>query len=299
MFLICVGPIYKRYLNVSKSKRRNGDIDFIEDPFEGQYDVDRDVCIDAIDYGSVQWTQNQRKVRASVSAFLFLAILVGQGVLIGWLDKLLDEAEGYVAGLVLGCTIKFVSITFKMACTYLTKLEKHKFWSDYRKWDCFKLFVFKVANIIVLNFTTRETMLNTDDDSCALEYMSETVYYVLLCDIGMNSCSAIFTNITLRRMNSTKAQNSAKANSASMPTFVLSDEYVEAVYRSYLVFSGFFVAPAMPLIGLIGCLFEYWLDKYRLLRMCAKPVRTNLTFKNVIVFFYFIVFLAVTFGTYI
>ena len=79
---------------------------------------------------------------------------------------------------------------------YLTKFELHKFWSEYRKSDCIKVFIFKVANILVLNWTTRNTAL--ESDGCALAYMSEQYYYVLLIDIGCNACFAIFGNLAQR-----------------------------------------------------------------------------------------------------
>jgi hypothetical protein len=46
----------------------------------------------------------------------------------------------------------------------------------------------------------------------------------------------------------------------------------------------------------IGSNIEYWFDKTRLLRIAGKPKRTNNTYKNVLMFFYFMMACGVLVG---
>jgi hypothetical protein len=43
-----------------------------------------------------------------------------------------------------------VDLFVAVICRYLTKYERHKFWSEYRRWECIKIFIFKIINVLVL-----------------------------------------------------------------------------------------------------------------------------------------------------
>ena len=43
--------------------------------------------------------------------------------------------------------------------------------------------------------------------------------------------------------------------------------------RQFIVGLGLLVFPTLPALALVASVFEYWVDKYRMLRVCQKPKR--------------------------
>ncbi len=46
--------------------------------------------------------------------------------------------------------VTVVNKLWEVICKNLTLLEAHSFYSDFRRWECFKVFTFKIVNIVVL-----------------------------------------------------------------------------------------------------------------------------------------------------
>lgn len=54
--------------------------------------------------------------------------------------------------------------------------------------------------------------------------------------------------------------------------FDLTDEFTEVLYRQFIIYLGTLVFPLLPLIGATSYVLEYWVDKYRLIYLCRKPM---------------------------
>ena len=61
-------------------------------------------------------------------------------------------------------------------------------------------------------------------------------------------------------------------------------------------FAGTFTVPILPFVGILGTAIEYWIDKYRVLHLCAHPKRTDNTFIRPACFFSLFIAIAVTFA---
>jgi len=285
-FSFSIGPIY-RFIVDRKRAAKKKDEDYVEDPFEGQYSVATDDCVDKIDYGTQIPTANERFYRRLISVLVFVSVLVLQGVINYYAQKATKSLGDGIIALVLSSIIRVVNFAWSVICRKLTEFEKHLYYSDHRRWDCFKMFVFKVLNVLVLFYVKRLEILNSNDD-CPLRSMANQFAILILFDISVTQIFEIgIPYIQAKWLNPQKENSGDKSYEDSKPQFILSDEYVEIVYRQFLVGLGFFVFPLLPLLALLGSLIEYWADKFRLLRVAGKPKRTNQTYKNVLTFFFF------------
>jgi hypothetical protein len=72
-----------------------------------------------------------------------------------------------------------------------------------------------------------------------------------------------------------KKDESAGANAdVNKPDFELSEEYIEICYRQFIMYMGLSVFPMITAITLGANILEIFVDRYRLIKMCAKPKGT-------------------------
>lgn len=286
-----IGPVYRWYVERERRKRERGE--GVEDPFEGQYNVDTDQCVDRIEGHGEPVTYEQQQCRRATSMVIFVCVLVLQGVINYFANEALkDQGEG-VAALVMSGIIKAINMAWKVLCQRLTRFERHTYWSDYRKWDCFKVFFFRLFNILVLY----AVQVNSADGSyCPLRNVGHQFATIILLDITVNSFVEIVLPLLQTRCFKGSKAKSQGSDDAAKPEFILSDEYVAVCYRQYIVGLGFVTFPMIAALALVGNVLEYWLDKLRMLRISQKPKRTNNTFRTVLVAFFFVIGLAVAFG---
>jgi hypothetical protein len=301
------GPAYKCYVNrVQRNERRareEGDDDVVEDPWEGQYSVDTGECVDLIEYKDKQGsllpspTRSEMKFRRAVSASVFIMIIALQGVINYYAESLLTGIGDTTTSTIMALVVKLVNAIWKKVCRYLTKYERHKFWSDFRRWDCLKVFTFKICNVTVLYFVKRNAILQDDSGVCALRAMASQFFMLVVMDITVNAVMEVLVPWYFARQAEAKAiKDNQSADDDLKPGFDLADEYTEVAYRQYVVGVGIFVCPFLPVLSLIATALEFWLDRYRLLRICRKPKKIQTTFKNVLLFFYFLMSIFVLVG---
>jgi hypothetical protein len=61
------------------------------------------------------------------------------------------------------------------------------------------------------------------------------------------------------------------SNDSVRPEFDLAEEYLELIYRQFIIYLAFAIVPLVPVLGLLANIVEYRVDKYRLLRICQQP----------------------------
>ena len=67
------------------------------------------------------------------------------------------------------------------------------------------------------------------------------------------------------------------------PEFDVATEMIGLFYRQFIVFSAVSIFPIVGILAFIIVLFEYPLDKFKLLKMCQEPRRVNHTMTGFIV----------------
>jgi len=71
----------------------------------------------------------------------------------------------------------------------------------------------------------------------------------------------------------------------SKPEFDVAEEYLELIYRQYLIYNGFVSFPLITLIGFASSVAELYFDKFRLIKMSHKPPLTTGSVKSVVFMF--------------
>lgn len=285
-----LGPAYREVVRRHEQGRRDGSSEYVEDPFEGQYRVETDECVDRIEYETTP-PHAERVLRRLVSFGVLCAVVVLQAVLNYYLQRAL-RARGGNDGSRSAIVLSFVIVGVNMGCSVVTRsltgFERHLYWSDYRRADVLKIFVFKVANVLTLFFVKSYEVLHNSDSLCPLFLMADQAFWLIIVDVTVTNLQEVAVPALLALARRRQAETSEQSNDAHRPEFNLADEYLELVYRQLIVGLGMLVMPLLPAVALAGNVAEYWLDKYRLLRVSARPKRTDATFAGVIAFFFFV-----------
>eukprot|EP00455_Lapot_gusevi_P055350 TRINITY_DN8996_c0_g2_i7.p1 TRINITY_DN8996_c0_g2~~TRINITY_DN8996_c0_g2_i7.p1 ORF type:complete len:152 (-),score=52.04 TRINITY_DN8996_c0_g2_i7:67-522(-) len=126
--------------------------------------------------------------------------------------------------------------------------------------------------------------------------MASQFFWLLILDLCVSTVGGIAFPVVMNALTAKAAETSDRSNQESKQDFDLADEYVEVVYRQFIVMLGSLVLPLLPAVALVGNVFEYWCDKYRMLRLSQRPKLTKNTFKGMLIFFYVLTGLATVFS---
>lgn len=183
----------------------------------------------------------------------------------------------------------------------LTSLERHHSWSSFRIHNAVKLVLFKLINATVLYLLValrlRLPAAAIASGRCALSDAGSKFFLVLVVDIiFVNIISMILPRLKIccirRCCRCCKRLQPKGGDEELRPEFDLAEEYLQILYRQFLLYLG---TPAFPLIGVLGFLanlVEYPLDKFRMLRVCQEPKRIDDPMRGFLTVFFFIVGIA-------
>mmetsp|Transcript_1643 Transcript_1643/g.2367 ORF Transcript_1643/g.2367 Transcript_1643/m.2367 type:complete len:453 (+) Transcript_1643:319-1677(+) len=305
LMLICcfaLGPAYRYYvlwyeeLQVvlrNKAAADGGDVNWVEDEYEGQYGNEHfefvnEEAIDKIEY-DFQMKTRYSPLGVLLSATLMLVILCVSGVITFYLQRASRQVGGNaLASFFIAAFIAIIGFTWEYLCNTLTKLEYWAYWSDYFKSTCVKVLLFKILNIFTVFLVKRIEFQEDESNTCQLEELA-TQFFILL---GFNTSATVANMIFVSCFTDPNEERSPDG----WREFILSQEYVELVYRQFLVHLGFLLAPMMAIFAVMATVLEYGFDKYRLLRVCHKPKATKSSFRGVLAFYFFLSALFVMFS---
>jgi hypothetical protein len=282
-------PAYRTYILHFKTNKNR-----YSDPYKGVYGVKSDRCPDKINYskwGCMKGSKLHRYKKSFfiLSIFIYIAILVCQGLISSFLHSILIEESNTITALTLSIFIDIVNMIFRYTCKNLTMLEGHVYFTEYRRSELIKTFIFKSLNVLVFLYLTGVHFLKTEN-VCPAELMSYQFFYLLVTDIFFGIFFSIIGPKIIECIGKRYANSRGSKLDNYMPQFYISDQYTDATYRMFLICLGVWVSPMLPFIGLIGYIVEYWLDKYVLMRLTWKPNRVNSSFDHVIgILFIFII----------
>lgn len=256
----------------------------------GRVDEDSGGTSDRIEANAV-YSSGTRAIRRTMSIVIFAIIVVGQGVLMYYLHVALEQSGDQIVSLTISVIIAVLNIVWKMVSRQLTQFEVHISRTAQTEWDTGKVFFIKIANVMSLyvvkflitarfgeaadstdpaaNCPVYSTAL--DDCRCPLAGMAWQFFYLIILDLTLSNALEIVLpavqSPVMRWLGFTKGRGDASVQQE----FDLTEEYVEVLYRQFIIYLGFTVFPLMAIIGFVGTVAEFWLDKYRLVVMCRKP----------------------------
>jgi TMC domain len=76
------------------------------------------------------------------------------------------------------------------------------------------------------------------------------------------------------------------------PQFELTPNYLEIIYRQYVIFIGMVASPLVSLLAVVATAVEYVLDKATLTRIAKKPPRSVESNRSLVTVFAFAVAIA-------
>jgi len=86
-----------------------------------------------------------------------------------------------------------------------------------------------------------------------------------------------------------------KKSDKGRPDFDLAEEYLELLYRQFIIYLAIPLFPLVSLLALIGGLFEYPIDKMVLLKISKTPPFLSGSMKSYLVFYMFFIAVFATF----
>eukprot|EP00727_Mastigamoeba_balamuthi_P002553 m51a1_g12295 hypothetical protein (619) ;mRNA; f:318779-321401 len=235
-----------------------------------------------------------------IGYFLFLVMLaVSAACTMVWTILEMTFLSSRIASLGLAIFIFVVRIIWGLIVLKLTNLEKHRSWGSFKKHMLMKTYLFKVFNLLIVYvcrwlvprydivhtfFSTIHIDKSPDvviEDRCGLVALGDQFLMFLAVDL-------IVSNIIELVLPPLKAALSAsKGTTPEKPEFDLAEEYLEIIYRQFMIYLAFPYFPMITLLGVFGNLLEVVIDRYRLFRVCKKPPRLDGSMKTQNTFFLF------------
>lgn len=271
------GPLYRKYQRRVTAKWTGTDR-------EEEIERDDDIVEYDSNHARVTISSASRRNRQVASLFAFACVIGAQGFLTWYLHVLLKDTTDSIVAQVIAVSLTLLNVIWKNVGKALTKFEKHKTWTGYREFDCGKVFVLKLCNVLVLYVVKAVVAADASgEQGCLLRAMGFQFFWLIFYEITLNN--VIELGIPFAMLHVSKRLNKAKGgDNASKPKFDLAEEYVEVLYRQFIIFLGMPVFPLITLLAVVSYALEWWLDKARLVYICQKPSKHEEPLRETLVF---------------
>ncbi len=252
-------------------------------PFQGHYalSTQQHQSVDVIFY-----EQDPTPAAVAVGRFLsalifFLALginVTANLMVYKYLEQNGDTLISVVSAVILAAS----NFVWSLVCDQITTLEKHRFYSHLFISQFVKNFLFHVISTIVLLCSNDLLLIDSNPRGpCALNLLSHQFFILMVYELLFNVAEIYGPKIQKWLINrNIYILGKERSSLQSMnPVFNCPTEYIELIYRQFLISAGMTVVPMMPIFGAMVNLCEYWVDKYKLLRvMSSQSTPTNNTY---------------------
>jgi len=189
-------------------------------------------------------------------------------------------------------------------CEALTTFERHYTWTAHRKHLTFKFYFFKIITLSVV-FVARLIIRRWPNEvftylpifkfiaasskiiNCSLSVDAEQFLILIITEVTVNRATAIFGPWIWYKLWSC-CHKASDTSDHGRPDFDLAMEYLNVLYRQYIIFLGLPLFPWMPLFGVIGNFIDYPLNKWFLLNITRTPPFLRGSMRSFLVFFMFL-----------
>lgn len=201
----------------------------------------------------------------------------------------------------------FVLIDFiwRLSCSLITSLESHKYSTSYQESDCIKSFISRIIMFSIWGAVAPLTPPTVDHSSSSpfltggsRGAVAPQMINLLLVNTALGPFVDILSVYAYNKccFFLCCGASSRDGDGEYKYKFNLPDEYTQLLFRQYLINQCLVFVPVAPLIGVLGCLLEWWTDKYKLVNLCKVPERHGNKFTTIIVSFLVINMLAIFFA---
>jgi hypothetical protein len=221
-------------------------------------------------------SSRSRTLRVMTSYLLFVSTVAVSGLLSSaftTLDTVIDEQYQITVtfwgslgvSTAISILTTFTGTLWQKLCYTLTNFERHNTWTSWRKHNLFKYVVFKLVLVyVVVNIRIFFSV------QCPIRELGEQYVVQLVLDIFVGNIGEIVVPFVYSRLLQWWNPEKALAQD-NRPEFDVAEEYLELIYRQYVVYCGMTSFPFMPALGALANFIEFYVDKYRLYKICQKP----------------------------
>jgi len=294
--MFCVGPLYGGRVTLYFKMRKEKDT---QSTLAG---TERDIIKKNRD---VHFCNRWSRVFLSYIIFVILLFLSGVAE---FFIVIIEEifAGSYVSAFTLAIFVWVINWFWRRIAAWMSKHEKHKTHSSKRFHYGLKAMLFRVCSIVVLWITrffvweaygdkiqTAPYLSDITDNgghghACGLESTGNLFVIMVIAEIVISIFVEFFQVLIhyLRKRFGILKKKYEGHHARCWPEFDVTEQYIEVLYRQFLIYVGFTIVPILPLIGLIGNEIKYFFDKFHLTKMSKRPHnRLEGSNRGVIVFF--------------
>lgn len=153
-----------------------------------------------------------------------------------------------------------------------------------------KLVCFKIANIMAVYGAKRY-----GNEACVYDVIGEQFMSLLLVEIFFVTPStvAIAAALTKNKQLMAKLSRGINGDDKYRARFELPVEYLAVLYKFCIAAMAMIVFPMSTVLGLLASVVEFWGARYRLIKLCGKPIKSDANHRTVVVFMTFLIFVTV------
>jgi len=217
-----------------------------------------------------------KTMRILLGYFAFAIVLAGSTIItyIVCREQLQLQLNSLITSAIVSVVLELFNMLWNKVGMILTKFEKHRTWTSFRVHSTMKYYLFKMLNTIAM-YISRYILLAEQHDGCNI------------ASIILNILALVLTAV-MRAIGRRKGRKSAASNEEAKPEFDVAEEYLQLLYRQFVVYLGMPIFPFLPLLGFLSHLVDYKTDKYRLLRMCQQTYHLRGSMRKFLTFYLFV-----------
>eukprot|EP00759_Apiculatamorpha_spiralis_P044868 PhF_6_TR41691/c0_g1_i2/m.63239 len=217
--------------------------------------------------------------RYIVSLLVFGGLMAIQAVLSYYITKWQEDKNDAVSAFSIALIVAGLNMCYESVCETLTELEKPSTMHSFKMSCTVKLLVFKLCNVITV-YASKNYAIMKD---CAYDVIGQQILYILVVDITLMNffevCTPYVTS-RIRRYIAQRDKTDLQSDEDLRPSFDVSSEYLDMLYRQYLVYMAMVVFPLATCLAYFGQGVEYWIDKTKLVKIAGKPKRMDYSMKS-------------------
>ncbi|KAH3756469.1 DUF590 family protein [Pelomyxa schiedti] len=267
-------------------------------------------------------THFSRCVRGAFSFFVFVSLLaVSAGCTFGLTILEKNAIGSRIASTAVALVVTIVRLIWAAIATGLTKFERHTHWSSYKEHVLFKWYSFKVLNVVMMYISRWLVMVfwadeltydwnlpdlhlpywqggdgsltSTDaaETKCGLVAMGDQFLMLIVIDLLVSNAIEVGYPLIypLVKKCFCCCCTDTKINSRKdRPEFDLAEEYLEILYRQFVIYLGMPFFPLITLLALLANVIEVGIDRLRLTKICKKPPALSGSMKKQLIFYMFV-----------
>eukprot|EP01122_Echinamoeba_exundans_P012425 TRINITY_DN5183_c0_g2_i2.p1 TRINITY_DN5183_c0_g2~~TRINITY_DN5183_c0_g2_i2.p1 ORF type:complete len:345 (+),score=55.47 TRINITY_DN5183_c0_g2_i2:410-1444(+) len=206
--------------------------------------------------------------------------------------------------------IAVMNVIWKQICVFLTRFEQHYTYSQFLNHHTIKFFVWRILNVCfmflgrwlvavgAIEATPAFSFLkdrwadvgNPYADPCRIiTILAEQYTILLVIELTVGNLVEILIPMAWLKFQQVCCNKVTGENlDAGRMDFDVAEEYLELLYRQFIVYMGMTVFPTIGFFGMLVNIVEYPLDKWRLLRISKTPPPLRGSMHSFLVFFLFL-----------